>query len=151
MAKKAQQLLASTSINTAIDLEVERVNSIFLDVDLPIERDEMLEAALAIDLDECAIDLQSTANVIQQTPTKAPIIKGETTTFVIRLTGKAYGRARYLTPSGSIDPWKFHSMQFATAKEAEAFMNAGADELKQAFPDAKIDVQPFPKAWFEQL
>lgn len=75
---------------------------------------------------------------------KAPRVKK--TKFVVQVTGPGMGRARYVTPSQQLDPWRFHANQFEDRAGAQAF----ADEVKTELGDSlTVQVVPFVGAWYE--
>lgn len=84
------------------------------------------------------------APVAEATEPKAPRVKK--TKFVVQVTGTGMGRARYVTPSQQLDPWRFHADQFEKREDAQKL----ADETKADLAEGlTVQVVPFVGAWYE--
>lgn len=89
------------------------------------------------------------AQVTEATEVAAPEQKApreKKTKFVVQVGGTGMGRARYVTPAMTLDPWRFHADQFETREQAQALVDKVKEELGG---DLTIKIVPFVGAWYE--
>jgi hypothetical protein len=80
---------------------------------------------------------------------EAEEVPSPSTMWVIRVRGDGCGRSRYVRHDGRLTPWKFQAAQCNDRQMAEKILKL--DVAPQLQPGMVADVQPFPKAWYEDV